>query len=74
MPEEKKVEKLSSIIKEISYDEADQKLVITFTNNQKYKYDKVPQKIIDEWKKSDSQGKYFIKEIKGKFDCIKLYP
>lgn len=67
-----KEKKISSIIKEIKYDSLSHNLKITFTNDQEYLYENVPQSVVDEWERSESKGKFFLKEVKGCYDFKKL--
>jgi hypothetical protein len=54
-----------------------QRLYIAFSRGHTYSYSNVPREMYDEFEKSDSQGKYFHKNINNKFPTRKeftLYP
>lgn len=54
----------SSQIKHIAFDEDNQELHIRFRNKKNYKYSPFTKKEYDEFKNSESLGKYFHKNIK----------
>lgn len=62
----------SSMIAQIGYDEASLTLVIKFTNGDMYEYFNVPKETFDALANADSEGKYFIANIKGKFEYKKV--
>jgi hypothetical protein len=57
----------SSNIKLATYDTKDLSLIIEFTNGAKYLYKEVPHKVFTAFDETDSQGKYFNKEIARKY-------
>lgn len=62
----------SSMLKSVSYDETESSLIVEFHNGGEYKYKAVPKEIFDAMLNSDSEGKYFLANIKNKFECEKL--
>lgn len=62
----------SSNIKSASYETESKILTITFNNSSIYKYYDVPWKIFARFRMSESQGKYFSKEINGKYKYSKV--
>lgn len=63
----------SSLIKTISYEKELQKLIVVFKSNDSiYEYYEITPDIFNEIKESESKGSYFLKNIKSKFDYIKL--
>lgn len=47
-------------------------LTITFTSGGKYKYDSIPEDVIDGLWNAESAGQYFHRNIKGKYVATKL--
>lgn len=75
MPEPKKIpmfEVQSSNIQSIGYDPNSLTLRIQFKGDSVYDYVRVPPGKFSEIMSSDSQGKFFYAQIKGKYDCTKL--
>ena len=63
----------STLIKEVAYDEATQVLTLVMGDkNEKYAYKSVPKDIYDGLMAAESKGKYFLENIKGKFEFEKL--
>lgn len=65
----------SSNLKALTYDSEIQELIIEFNgkeNENKYKYKKVPQKVIESFLQAESKGKYFHSDIKGKYEFEKI--
>ena len=62
----------SSNLTRTEYDTETKKLIIDFKNGMKYEYDEVPHAIYTKFRKSDSQGKFFITEISKKFKYKKV--
>ena len=58
----------SSNIKAVGYDEITQKMRVEFFSGGLYEYDKVPRNTFLAFMKAESLGKYFHKNIRGKFD------
>jgi hypothetical protein len=66
------VEVTSSTIREVKYDLTKEELIITFKNNAQYLYEGVSPETFKELISADSVGKYFDKEIKGKYNFKRL--
>ncbi len=66
------VEVTSSTIREVKYDLTKEELIITFKNNVQYLYEGVSPEVFKELISADSVGKYFDKEIKGKYNFKRL--
>ena len=62
----------SSNSKKTEYDTETKKLVVEFNNGLKYEYDEVPHQSYTQFRKSESQGKFFTTEISKKFKYKKL--
>lgn len=62
----------SSNIKKTEYDTETKDLVVEFNNGLKYEYKNVPHNLYTQFRKADSQGKFFTTEISKKFTYKKL--
>ena len=62
----------SSNIKRTEYDTETKKLVTEFNNGLKYEYIDVPHSIYTQFRKAESQGKFFITEISKKYSYKKV--
>jgi hypothetical protein len=62
----------SSNITRTEYDTETKKLVAEFKNGFKYEYEDVPHKTYTQFRKAESQGKFFVTEISKKFKYKKL--
>jgi hypothetical protein len=64
----------SNIIKAVGYESDSEKLAIQFFNNQEfiYEYKNVPLPLFLEFINSDSIGSFFMREIRNKFEWIKV--
>jgi aspartokinase-like uncharacterized kinase len=62
----------SSNIKRTEYDVETKKLVTEFNNGLKYEYSDVPHNVYTQFRKAESQGKFFISEISKKYSYKKL--
>jgi hypothetical protein len=62
----------SSNIKRTEYDTETKKLVTEFNNGLKYEYSDVPHSIYTQFRKAESQGKFFITEISKKYSYKKV--
>lgn len=58
----------SSNIKSMGYAEFEQILELEFNNEAVYQYSGVPKEVYENLVSSESKGRFFAKEIKGKFD------
>lgn len=47
-------------------------LTICFTSGGKYKYDSIPEDVIDGLWNAESAGQYFHRNIRGKYDAVKV--
>lgn len=64
----------STCFDEIGYNYYDGTLYVRFLDSQKeYLYLYVPEEVFDELYASDSPGSYYNKEIKGQYDCERLF-
>jgi hypothetical protein len=68
----KRVKVESSNIAEVGYDEDSKTLVVLFNNGRLYSYDEVPKKVYDDFLVAQSKGKYFIANVRGKYDYRKI--
>lgn len=62
----------SSMLNSVSYDETESSLIVEFNNGGEYKYKAVPKEVFDALLASESEGKYFLANIKNNFECEKL--
>ena len=62
----------SSNIKKTEYDTETKKLVVEFNNGFKYEYEDVPHQVYTKFRMSESQGKFFTKDISKTFKYKKL--
>lgn len=62
----------SSNIDEIGYDKASSTLIVKFHHGGIYSYDSVPEKIYKDFLASQSKGKFFISNVKGRYDFRKV--
>ena len=58
----------STAIRLISYDEASQRLSVTFVTGRRYLYERVPQYIYDAFVRAPSHGTFFNAEIRGFYE------
>jgi hypothetical protein len=54
------------------YDGIAQQMYLEFSDGSRYKYKYVPIDIYMGFLESESKGSFFHKEIKGKFECVKI--
>ena len=62
----------SSLISNVSYDGAAQKLTVSMSKGQTYAFTGVPQKVVTELTNATSQGQYFNRAIRGRFPTTKV--
>ena len=62
----------SSNIKKTEYDTETKDLVVEFNNGFRYEYKNVPHNLYTQFRKAESQGKFFTTEISKKFSYKKL--
>lgn len=62
----------SSNILKTEYDTQNYEMVVEFKTGGKYKYSNVPHNIYTQFRMSDSQGKFFSKNIAKKYSYVKL--
>lgn len=64
----------SSNLKTLTYDSEDQNLIIEFKGkeNNRYQYKNVPEELVENFLKSESKGKFFHSDIKGKYEFKKI--
>jgi hypothetical protein len=63
----------SSMIKEVGYDAATQIMTIKFEKNDAtYQYKGVSEDVYKALMAAESKGKYFLENIKGKFETVKV--
>ena len=62
----------SSVVAQMTYDEAKETLRIRFVSGMLYDYQKVPLAVYEAMKASDSKGTFFNQQIKGKYRFEKL--
>ncbi len=62
----------SSLISNVSYDGASQKLTVSMSKGQTYAFTGVPQKVVTELNAAKSQGKFFNQNVRGRFPTTKV--
>jgi hypothetical protein len=62
----------SSNIRKTEYDTETKDLVVEFNNGFRYEYKNVPHNLYTQFRKAESQGKFFTTEISKKFSYKKL--
>lgn len=62
----------SSTIKGWEYNCEYAELLIYFLNESIYSYSSVPEKVVIEFDKAESKGKYFSKHIRDQYDCNRV--
>lgn len=62
----------SSFIERLCYDSRERYIVVDLQGTY-YHYCEVPAAIVDDWKNSDSMGRFYNANIKGRYDCRLLH-
>lgn len=62
----------SSNIRKTEYDTETKDLIVEFSSGLRYEYKNVPHNLYTQFRKAESQGKFFTTEISKKFDYKKL--
>lgn len=62
----------SSNITESTYDTSNKKMTVKFSNGFEYEYDDVPHEVYVQFRKSESQGKFFSSKISKGYKYKKL--
>ena len=62
----------SSTVKIAEYDTSTKKLLVTFKGDIQYEYDEVPHDVFTKFRMSESQGRFFNKEIGKKYEYRKI--
>ena len=62
----------SSNIKSVGYDAELSILYVQFHGGKLYAYKGVSKEVYDEFLNAESIGKYFMSQIKGAYDCVKI--
>ena len=62
----------SSLLKKMNYNKKSKELILTFKNDVNYLYENVEEELIKDFLKAESFGRFFLKNIKGKYDYKKL--
>jgi hypothetical protein len=57
----------SSLLKETTYDALKYEFTVTFNNDKKYKYSKFMPETYKEFCSAESQGKFFLAEVRNKY-------
>lgn len=65
---------VSSNIRSIGYDAAEQRLAVQFSNGTLYEYAKVPPETYKAMQEAKSIGSFFSFAIRGKFEGVKVPP
>ena len=58
----------SSLVKRLCYDR-DQQYVVANLNGTYYHYCAMPPRVVEDWRTSESMGRFFNQQVKGRFDC-----
>ena len=62
----------SSMLSSADYDSAEHTLTVVFSNGEEYKYKDVPEEVFTGLSQAPSAGKYFLANIKYKFEYEKV--
>ena len=62
----------SSLISNVSYDAAAQKLTVSMSKGQTYAFTGVPQNVVTELTSASSQGRVFNQKVRGRFPTTKI--
>jgi hypothetical protein len=62
----------SKMLSSVAYDEIENEMIVEFANGDEYKYKKVPMEVFDAMISAPSAGKYFLANVKNKFEYEKL--
>jgi hypothetical protein len=62
----------SSLISNVSYDGAAQKLTVSMSKGQTYAFTGVPQNVVTELTNATSQGRVFNQKVRGRFPTTKI--
>lgn len=62
----------SSLFKSVGYDEKEQLLQVEFKNGDVYNYSDITQEMYQALSSAESIGKYYLANIKGKFNANKI--
>lgn len=63
---------ISSSIEKIAYDYDNLILKIVFNGGAIYNYNYVPVELYEDFKRAESAGKFFYKEVRGQYECYQL--
>lgn len=58
----------SSVIKRLCYDKEEQYVIVNLANTY-YHYCGMPSNTVIAWKNAESMGKFYHKNVKGRYDC-----
>lgn len=58
----------SSMIRAVKYDPASRELSVLFVKGDNYRYEDVPQDVFNRLLSADSKGRFFLEEIKGRYN------
>lgn len=64
----------SQLLQSVGYDPARNLLHIEFVNHRVYEYGNIPQWLFDALLRADSAGKFFHREIRGKYPESEITP
>ena len=62
----------SSNLKNVDYDTESKKMIVEFNNGQKYEYEEVPLQLFTSFRRAESQGSFFNKNVSKNFKYKKL--
>jgi hypothetical protein len=62
----------SSVIRSFAYDPHSRSLAIEFVTGRRYRYDDVPERIVEAMKAASSRGRYFNRHIRDHFATTEL--
>ena len=55
------------MLEQVTYDNETKRLVVVFKNSKEYFYDNVPTEVWKQFQESESKGKFYVQNIKGKY-------
>lgn len=62
----------SGMLLSVTYNDADGTLTVTFNNGGTYAYLEVPKEVFSDLIAAESAGKFFLANVKNKYECEKV--
>ena len=62
----------SSVIRSFSYDPGERALYVRFQSGELYRYDDVPRRVPDAWRRVMSKGRFFAANVRDQYRCRRM--